>query len=91
MKPITPEDLTAYLARRLPDWRDIGVANLHRLPMGASRETFRFDLTYTDGEGPHTDQVILRRDPRRATSIATASMSTTPTRRSTGAASRCPK
>lgn len=63
MKPITPEDLTAYLARRMPDWRDIGVANLHRLPMGASRETFRFDLTYTDGDGAHTDQVILRRDP----------------------------
>lgn len=63
MKPITPEALCSYLAQRMPGWRAIHVDNLHRLPMGASRETFRFDLSWTDGDGEHCDQVILRRDP----------------------------
>jgi len=63
MKPITEDLLSTYLAGRMPDWRDIGIANLHRLPMGASRETFRFDLAYTDDAGRHEDQMILRRDP----------------------------
>jgi aminoglycoside phosphotransferase (APT) family kinase protein len=63
MKPITDESLTAYLTQRMPDWRNIVVRDLHRLPMGASRETFRCDLAYDDTEGSHADKVILRRDP----------------------------
>lgn len=63
MKPITAEDLCRYLAGRMPGWRDIRVENLHRLPMGASRETFRFDLCHADDSGEHREQVILRRDP----------------------------
>ncbi len=63
MKPITDQSLTDYLVKRMPDWRNVAVSNLHRLPMGASRETFRCDLAYDDAEGHHADQVILRRDP----------------------------
>ena len=63
MKPITEPSLTAYLAARFPDWRDIAVTGLYRLPLGASRETFRFDLAYTDATGRHQDRMILRRDP----------------------------
>lgn len=64
MKDITPGDLGAWLAARMPDWRDIAIENLHRLPMGASRETFRFDLSCTDGDGQaQALRVILRRDP----------------------------
>jgi len=64
MQDITHDQLSAYLVRRMTDWRDIRVEGLHRLPMGASRETYRFDLAYTDADGhAQTLKVILRRDP----------------------------
>ena len=63
MKALTAEDMTAYLAARFPDWRNIRIDGLHRLPLGASRETYRFDLSYEDMDGAHSDQLILRRDP----------------------------
>ena len=64
MKDITTELLEGYLARTMADMQDIRVAGLHRLPLGASRETFRFDLNHTDAAGaPHMMKVILRRDP----------------------------
>ncbi|MBB5685871.1 phosphotransferase family protein [Sphingobium boeckii] len=63
MKPLTEEALITYLAQRMPDWRDIRIEGLHRLPLGASRETFRFDLSYSDANGRHEDRLILRRDP----------------------------
>lgn len=63
MRPITDESLTSYLQARMPDWRNVAVSNLHRLPMGASRETFRLDLAYEDASGRHAEKLILRRDP----------------------------
>lgn len=63
MRDLTAPQLQDYLARKMPDWRDIAVTGLHRLPMGSSRETFRFDLAYADAAGPQRLQVILRRDP----------------------------
>ncbi len=63
MKPITEDDLARYLATRMTSWSGIRISNLTRLPMGASRETFRFDLAYSDDEGRHEDKIILRRDP----------------------------
>lgn len=63
MRELTAEHLTSYLQTRQPDWRDIEIRDLHRLPMGASRETFRFDLAYADADGPQSLKVILRRDP----------------------------
>ena len=63
MRDVTEPLLCGYLAEKMPGWRDIAIAGLHRLPMGASRETFRFDLSYTDDTGPQSLRVILRRDP----------------------------
>ncbi len=63
MRDVTEQLLGGYLAEKMPDWRDITITGLHRLPMGASRETFRFDLAYSDASGPQALRVILRRDP----------------------------
>jgi aminoglycoside phosphotransferase (APT) family kinase protein len=63
VQPITSERLTRYLVDRMPHWRNVAVSDLHRLPLGASRETFRFDLAYDDDDGHHVDRLILRRDP----------------------------
>ncbi|WP_066557575.1 phosphotransferase family protein [Croceicoccus bisphenolivorans] len=63
MKTITEDLLSSYLAARFPDWREVSASNLERLPLGASRETFRFDLAYADSAGEHRDRLILRRDP----------------------------
>jgi aminoglycoside phosphotransferase (APT) family kinase protein len=56
--------LAAYIAARMPDVRFPGARNiqvdeLQRLPGGASRETYRFRLTWDGGER----RLILRRDP----------------------------
>lgn len=64
MKELTADALADYIASRKPDWRHIRVEGLHRLPMGASRETFRFDLHYANESGTaQVLKVILRRDP----------------------------
>lgn len=64
MRDLTPENVAAWLAARQPGWHAIMVTNLHRLPMGASRETFRFDLSWTDADGTAQQmKAILRRDP----------------------------
>ena len=56
--------LAAYIAHRLPQARDLAVTALSRIPGGASRETYRFRLSYTDAAGEMLDQpLILRRDP----------------------------
>lgn len=64
MTAITEDSLKAYLAHRKPEWRDAEISGLNRLPMGASRETFRFDLHYSDEAGQRQlVKLILRRDP----------------------------
>lgn len=63
MQELTADSIVTYLTFARPEWRDIAVAGLHRLPMGASRETFRFDLSWHDDDGPQAIKVILRRDP----------------------------
>src|SRR5512137_2954712 len=64
MKPITADELSRYLATRMPSWPELEIRNLHRLPMGASRETYRFDLDYRGADGGRvTERLILRRDP----------------------------
>lgn len=64
MKPITDTSLKDYLAARVPEWQDVEITGLHRLPLGASRETYRFDLTHRGSNGKReTLRLILRRDP----------------------------
>ena len=63
MTQITEESLTRFLAIRKPEWRDVAISNLSRLPMGASRETYRLDCAYTDDAGRQAIKLILRRDP----------------------------
>lgn len=66
MKELTAGDLQSYLTARM-GWQDVRIDNLHRLPMGASRETFRFDLSYRAEAGTEeTMKVILRRDPPKS-------------------------
>lgn len=62
----TPLDqrLAAYAAARMPDARDVRVAGLSRISGGASRETYRFRLSWTDAQGAQNERkMILRRDP----------------------------
>ena len=42
---------------------DVTVVDLHRLTGGASRETYRFELHWTEGGSAHHRKMILRRDP----------------------------
>ncbi len=56
--------LAAYIARRLPEARDVTVSALARIPGGASRETYRFRLSYRTADGETVElPLILRRDP----------------------------
>jgi aminoglycoside phosphotransferase (APT) family kinase protein len=56
--------IAAYLGTRLPDARDVRVTRLHRIPGGASRETWSVDAAWTNGTGRTQQQgFIIRRDP----------------------------
>jgi aminoglycoside phosphotransferase (APT) family kinase protein len=57
------ERLAAYAARRLPDARDVRVLALERIPGGASRETYRLRLEYSERGEAKSRRLILRRDP----------------------------
>jgi aminoglycoside phosphotransferase (APT) family kinase protein len=55
--------LAAYAGRKLKGPRAVRVSGLDRIFGGASRETYRFRLHWTDAGGPHERGLILRRDP----------------------------
>lgn len=57
------ERLTRYIATRLPGAQDITVQDLDRIFGGASRETYRFVLSYDEGGEAVRKPLILRRDP----------------------------
>jgi aminoglycoside phosphotransferase (APT) family kinase protein len=64
MLDLTPELLGKYLTSSLPGARDVRVSGMSRLPLGASRETYRFDALVHNVDGSQeTLQLILRRDP----------------------------
>ena len=46
--PLEPR-LAAYIAGRMPEARDVAVSSLERISGGASRETYRFVLNWTEG------------------------------------------
>lgn len=57
------ERIEAYLKSKLPNAQAISVSNLHRIPGGASRETWSFDARWQE-DGAHVERgFIIRRDP----------------------------
>jgi aminoglycoside phosphotransferase (APT) family kinase protein len=63
MAAMREEQIAAYLSRKLPDATDIAVANVARIPGGASRETWSFDARWTERGTPVERAFIVRRDP----------------------------
>ena len=57
------ERLATYLAGKLPGSEDVRVEHLDRIFGGASRETYRFVLHWTEDGGERSRRLILRRDP----------------------------
>lgn len=56
--------LADYAAARMPDASGVTVREIARITGGASRQTYRFVLTWTDAAGrPAERRLILRRDP----------------------------
>ncbi|HEY2752869.1 phosphotransferase family protein [Phenylobacterium sp.] len=60
--PLEPR-LARYIASQMPEASDVDVTALERISGGASRETYRFRLTYREGGRAHERKLILRRDP----------------------------
>ncbi|MDP3854939.1 phosphotransferase family protein [Phenylobacterium sp.] len=61
--PLEPR-LAAYIAGRMPGAAEVAVDNMGRISGGASRETYRFRLSWRDAEGQARERrLILRRDP----------------------------
>ena len=60
--PLEPR-LAAYIADRMPGVADVRVADLERISGGASRETYRFRLTWREDGAERERKLILRRDP----------------------------
>jgi aminoglycoside phosphotransferase (APT) family kinase protein len=60
--PLEPR-LASYIAGRMPRASGVEVSALERISGGASRETYRFRLTYAEAGQDHARQLILRRDP----------------------------
>ena len=55
--------LTEYLTRKMPQATDLSVINLVRIPGGSSRETYSFDVEWTERGARKTRPMIGRRDP----------------------------
>lgn len=61
--PELGSQLTAYIAHRLPQAEEVEVSGIDRVFGGASRETYRFALSYRTGTERVSRRLILRRDP----------------------------
>jgi aminoglycoside phosphotransferase (APT) family kinase protein len=55
--------LTQYLQRKIPNATDVRVVSLVRIPGGSSRETYSFDVEWTERGARKTRPMIGRRDP----------------------------
>ena len=55
--------LAAYAASRMPGAAGVEVRDLSRISGGASRQTFRFRLAWTEAGERRERRLILRRDP----------------------------
>lgn len=56
-------EIAAYLKERLHGASDVTVSNLHRIPGGASRETWSFDAEWSANGTTTREGLIIRRDP----------------------------
>lgn len=57
------ERFALYAAHRMPEAREVRASGLARIHGGASRETYRLRLAWTEGGQPRERGLILRRDP----------------------------
>ena len=55
--------IETYLQAKLPSASEVVVANLLRIPGGASRETWSFDATWRENGAVVSEGLIIRRDP----------------------------
>jgi aminoglycoside phosphotransferase (APT) family kinase protein len=55
--------LGAYAAAQMPGAQDVAVTEIARITGGASRQTYRFTLAWTEGGESRRRGLILRRDP----------------------------
>jgi aminoglycoside phosphotransferase (APT) family kinase protein len=60
---MTEPRLTEYLKRKMPQATDLRVIDLVRIPGGSSRETYSFDVEWTERGERKTRPMIGRRDP----------------------------
>lgn len=60
--PLEPR-LAEYIATRMAGASKVVVSSLERISGGASRETYRFVLSWTEASKPRQRRLILRRDP----------------------------
>jgi aminoglycoside phosphotransferase (APT) family kinase protein len=57
------DQVAAYLKAQLPGSPDVTVANVRRIPGGASRETWSFDASWSEDGRSLNEGFIIRRDP----------------------------
>ncbi len=55
--------IAEYLKSKLPGSAVVSINNLHRVPGGASRETWSFDAEWNEDGSPVSRGLIIRRDP----------------------------
>lgn len=60
--PLEPR-VAAYLAEKMPGAAELVVDSMERISGGASRETYRFRLSWREQGAPREQRLILRRDP----------------------------
>jgi aminoglycoside phosphotransferase (APT) family kinase protein len=61
--PSLEESLASYLKLKLPDAAEVRVDQLEQISGGASRQTYRFRLSYREHSVARERRLILRRDP----------------------------
>lgn len=55
--------LKDYISSKMPEAQDLDVTGLSGVAFGASRETFTFDLSWTEADERKSLGLVLRRDP----------------------------
>lgn len=62
-EPELVQRLAAYAAAQMPGAQDVAITEIARITGGASRQTYRFTLTWTEAGEARRRGLILRRDP----------------------------